>query len=153
MANLNLNVEKKQIVFGEDSVIIQKFENGIKGGRVLDTTDVTEKVFYAGRVIITDGKGTYKALPTTTSGDGETKTVSYDALPADYSYAGVLYRSILVSEPAASIMTSGQVCEPAAITANGAEYPADFKTACPKIEFIKDENAGDNTDTDAEADA
>lgn len=149
MANLTLKTEKKQIVFGEDSVIIQKFGSGIKGGRALDVTDVTDTVLYAGRVIITDGAGTYKPLATTTSGG----TTTYGELPESYSYVGVLYRSILTDEPAASIMTSGQVCEPAAVEANGAAYPTAFKTACPKIEFIKDENAGVNADTDAEADA
>lgn len=149
MANLNFNTEKKQIVFGEDSVIIQKFGSGIKGGRALDVTGITDDVIYAGRVIITDGAGTYKPLATKT----ESEKTTYESLPAGYSYVGVLYRSILTKEPAASIMTSGQVCEPAAVEANGAAFPDAFKTACPKIEFIKDENAGDNTDSDAEADA
>lgn len=144
MANLDINVQKKQIVFGEDSVIIQKFDNGIKGGRALDVSAETDDVIHAGRVIVTDGKGVYKPLAVTSG--------NYAALANGESYVGVLYRSILKSEPAASIMTSGQVCEPAAVTANGAAFPADFKTACPKIELIKDENAGVNADTDAEAD-
>lgn len=148
MANLNLNVERKQIVFGKDSVIIQKFGNGIKGGRALDVTDIEDEVLYAGRIIVTDGAGTHKPLAIT--GDEGSKT--YAELPAGYSYEGILYRSILTSEPAASIMTSGQVNEPAAKDANGADIPDAFKTACPNIEFIKDENAGVFADDDATLD-
>lgn len=61
--NQELKTTKKQIVFGEDSVIIQKWEGDIKGGRALDWTGVNDEVLYAGRVIVTDGKGTYKPLP------------------------------------------------------------------------------------------
>lgn len=144
MANLNLNVKKKQIVFGEDSVIVQKWIAGIKGGRALDVTDITDKVLSAGRVIITNGKGTYKPL--------SIKAGAYDALPAGYSYVGILYRSIRTEEAGASIMTEGQVNEIAAKNANGVDVPAAFKTACPLIEFVTDENAGTFADTDTTAD-
>ena len=144
MANLNLNVKKKQIVFGEDSVIVQKWIAGIKGGRALDVTGITDKVLSAGRVIVTNGKGTYKPLPI--------KGGAYDALPEGYSYVGILYRSIRTEEAGASIMTEGQVNEIAAKNANGVDVPAAFKTACPLIEFITDENAGTFADTDATAD-
>lgn len=144
MANLNLNVKKKQIVFGEDSVIVQKWIAGIKGGRALDVTGITDKVLSAGRVIVTNGKGTYKPLPI--------RGGAYDALPEGYSYVGILYRSIRTEEAGASIMTEGQVNEIAAKNANGVDVPAAFKTACPLIEFITDENAGTFADTDATAD-
>lgn len=144
MANLNLNVQKKQIVFGEDSVIVQKWIAGIKGGRALDVTDITDKVLSAGRVIITNGKGTYKPL--------SIKAGAYDALPEGYSYVGILYRSIRTEEAGASIMTEGQVNEIAAKNANGVDVPAAFKTACPLIEFVTDENAGTFADTDTTAD-
>lgn len=144
MANLNLNVKKKQIVFGEDSVIVQKWIAGIKGGRALDVTDITDKVLSAGRVIITNGKGTYKPL--------SIKAGVYDALPEGYSYVGILYRSIRTEEAGASIMTEGQVNEIAAKNANGVDVPAAFKTACPLIEFVTDENAGTFADTDTTAD-
>lgn len=144
MANLNLNVKKKQIVFGEDSVIVQKWIAGIKGGRALDVTGITDKVLRAGRVIVTNGNGTYKPLPI--------KGGAYDVLPEEYSYVGILYRSIRTEEAGASIMTEGQVNEIAAKNANGVDVPAAFKTACPLIEFITDENAGTFADTDATAD-
>lgn len=151
--NLDLNVEKKQIVFGEDSVIVQKWIAGIKGGRALDVDGITDSVIHAGRVIITDGKGTYKPLPikaASTEDDGGTS--AYDTLPEGYKYIGVLYRSVLTKEPGASILTEGQVNEVAAKNANGVDVPADFKTACPLIEFISDENAGTFDDTDATED-
>lgn len=156
MANLDFNVEKKQIVFGDDSVIVQKFIAGIKGGRALNVDGITDTVIHAGRIIITDGKGTYKPLPikTTTTGDtgSETTTTAYDSLPEGYKYIGVLYRSVLTAEAGASILTEGQVNEVAAKNANGVDVPDAFKTACPLIEFISDENAGTFDDTDAEAD-
>ena len=74
--NQELKTTKKQIVFGEDSVIIQKWEGDIKGGRALDWTDVKDEVLYAGRVIVTDGKGTYKPLPIETGNYKDLGTAS-----------------------------------------------------------------------------
>lgn len=151
----DLSAKKEQIVFGNDSVVIPKYISGIEGGRTLDMTGYTDKVLKAGytdkvlkagHVIITDGKGTYKPMPVTletTTGEGEsavTTPAGYGTLPTGYSYAGVLYRSILTADPAASIMTWGKV------NSEAAPYPmttilAAFKTACPHIEFVKDEEA------------
>lgn len=142
----DLSAKKEQIVFGNDSVVIPKYISGIEGGRTLDMTGYTDKVLKAGHVIITDGKGTYRPMPVTpetTTGEGEsavTTLARYGTLPTEYSYAGVLYRSILTADPAASIMTWGKV------NSEAAPYPmttilAAFKTACPHIEFVKDEEA------------
>ena len=60
--NQEIQTKKTQSIFGQDSVIIQKWSGDIKGGRALDWSAVTEEVLYAGRIIITDGKGTYKPL-------------------------------------------------------------------------------------------
>lgn len=142
--NQELKTTKKQIVFGEDSVIIQKWEGDIKGGRALDWTGVKDEVLYAGRVIVTDGKGTYKPLPI--------ETDNYKALgTASDKYAGVLYRSILNGEPAA-IMTAGQVNKVAAKAANGADYPDAFLTAMPKIALVSDEDANKFDESDATMD-
>lgn len=132
MAKLDLVKEKKQVVFGDDSVVIQKWISGIKGGRTLDVTGFGENVIKAGHVIITDGKGTYKPMPVS----GE----AYGALTEGHTYAGVLYRSIASDSPAASIMTWGEV------NIEAVPYPMDdileaFKAACPHIDFIKDEEA------------
>jgi len=127
-----LNTEKKQIVFGDDSVVIQKYISGIKGGRTLDVTDFTDTVIKAGHVIVTDGEGTYKPMPVS---DG-----AYGSLPEGCSYAGILYRTTMTADPQASIMTNGEV--------NSEAVPFDmssildaFKEACPLISFIKDEEA------------
>lgn len=64
----------------------------------------------------------------------------FDSLPANYAYAGILYKSILASKPAASIMTIGQVNE-AALYFSIASIKSAFLSACPHIEFIKDEEA------------
>lgn len=147
----NLSVKKEQIVFGGDSVVIQKYISGLKGGRTLDMTDYPLKVVKSGTVIITKD-GTYKPMPLTPKMEGESDSQTevkdkngntvyeYGTLPTGYSYAGVLYRTILAENPAASVMTWGEVNDVAK------PYPMDsilsaFKTACPYIDFIKDEEA------------
>lgn len=143
--NQELNVKKTQVVFGNDSVIIQKWNGDIKGGRALDFTEVAEDVLYAGRIIITDGKGKYKPLGITA---GNYKQLSEES---GFNYAGVLYRSIPKGESAA-IMISGQVNKVAAKEANGADYPVDFLTAFPTIQLVADENANSNDEKDATLD-
>lgn len=144
--NQDYTVEKKQIVFGEDSVIIQKWGGDIKGGRALNVEGIDEDVLSAGRVIITDGKGVYKPLKIASN--------AYDALSNNegFKYAGVLYRSICKGEPAA-IMTAGQVNEVAAKVANGgADYPSDFAAAMPNIQFVSDEDSNKFDQTDSTMD-
>lgn len=133
--------ERKQILFGKDSVIIQKYIAGIPGGRALDVTDVTDEVLHAGHIIITNGKGEYKPLKTTTASG----ITSYDTLPTGYSYAGILYRSILAKKPSAAIMISGVVNDAAVEIPYGTHKDA-IKSALPTIMFVKDE-VSDSTAT------
>ena len=127
----DLTPNKNQVVFGDDSIVIQKYISGIKGGRTLDVTGFAEKVIKAGHVIIVkDGK--YMPMPVSGS--------AYAALPDGAAYAGILYRSILAAKPAASIMTWGEVNAVAVPYAMDSILTA-FKTACPHIDFIKDEEA------------
>lgn len=132
MATVDLTNNRNKIVFGNDSVVIQKWISGIKGGRALDVTGFAEPVIKAGHVIITDGEGTYKPMPVTGS--------AYATLPEGYNYAGVLYRSITTAKPSASIMTNGEVNIVAVPYAMDAILEA-FKEACPLVVFIKDEEA------------
>lgn len=132
----DLSSKKTQIVFRDDSVVIQTYISGVKGGRTLDVTGYAPSVIRAGHVIITDGKGLYKPMPVS----GEEGAYTYEALPGGYSYAGVLYRSIAANKPAASIMTWGEVCVEALPVNMDAIMDA-FKAACPHIEFIEDEEA------------
>ena len=144
--NQEMQTKKTQIIFGQDSVIIQKWSGDIKGGRALDWSAVTEEVLYAGRIIITDGKGTYKPLAI------ESKAYKAIAEESGFSYAGVLYRSIAKGEGAA-IMTAGQVNKIAAKAANGeADYPADFLAALPTIQLVTDEDANKFDESDATVD-
>lgn len=144
---LDLSAKKEQIVFGDDSVVIQKYISGIKGGRTLDMTDYPLKVVKAGSVIVTKD-GVYKPMPLMPKMQGDTEVkdddgntvYAYGTLPTGFSYAGVLYRSIMADKPAASIMTNGEV------NSEAVPYPMDtisaaFKEACPLISFIKDEEA------------
>ena len=128
----DLTPNKQQVVFGDDSIVIQKYISGIKGGRTLDVTGFAATVIKAGHVIIKKQDGNYAPMPV--KGD------AYDALPEGAAYVGVLYRSILAAKPAASIMTWGEVnveAVPYAMT----NILAAFKAACPHIDFIKDEEA------------
>lgn len=120
---------KEQVVFGNDSIVIQKFIAGIKGGRALDVTGYTESVIKAGHVIIASADGVYK--PMLVSGE------AYAALPESHTIKGILVSSILTSKPMAAIMTIGQVNSEALPYA----VPAGFADACPHIELIKDEES------------
>lgn len=153
MAKLDLSANnKKQIIFPKDGIIIQKFIAGIKGGRTLVVENYPVTVIFSGTPVITDGNGTYKPMPlvakTTTEGGQTVPVLDEDgnpvyelgSLPSGYAYAGILYKSILASKPAASIMTIGQVNE-AALYYPITSIKSAFLTACPHIEFIKDEEA------------
>lgn len=218
MAILEFSNKPKQINFGKDDIITQKWIAGIKGGRALDVTGYPLDVIYAGTpVIVKDGN--YKPFPLTQKGENlptaavsaqtagsaivgtvyegvtsETagavkcakadKTIVYLAgsaatgtasaektyytkdtdnktfigeedadgnpvyelgsLPANHSYAGMLYKSILKTKPAASIMTQGQVNDSAMYFDNFSSIKSAFMSACPLIEFVKDEVAEAN---------
>lgn len=63
------------------------------------------------------------------------------SLPANWSYAGMLYKSILKTKPTASILTQGQVNDAAMYFDNFSSIKSAFKSACPLIEFVTDEVA------------
>lgn len=123
---------KTTVIFGKDSVVCPLFISGIRGGRSLDVTGFSYPNLLAGHVIIKDTKKhVYKPMPVS----GE----AYAALPADHTYVGVLYKSIPVSAPLASIMTNGEV------NSKAAPFPMDsileaFKAACPNIAFVEAED-------------
>jgi hypothetical protein len=62
------------------------------------------------------------------------------SLPANHDYAGILYKSILKTKPAAAVMTRGQV-NVAALYFPMDDILSAVKSALPLIEFIKDEAA------------
>lgn len=176
---VNLVNERKQVVFGKDSIVIQKFIAGIKGGRGLEVTDFPLDVIEAGHVIIKLSNEKYAPMPLkkedvykekavttgasvkglytksgstyTACGDSDVAVEGttyyekvagdnyiYSSLPDGAAYAGILVASISKDRPAASIMTIGQVNSEVVPFSMTAILSA-FKSACPHIEFIKDE--------------
>lgn len=136
---------------GFDSIVIVKHGADIPGGRTLDVTGFPLNVIKASHVVITDGKGVYKPFPVKQKMNVETPVVDaegnpvyeYGSLPESFSICGMVYRSVLKSAPAVSILTQGivndvvmkeQYIELGAIAAQ-------FKTACPDITFTHDEEA------------
>ena len=152
MSILNINTKEAKLNFGKDCIITQKWIAGIKGGRALDVTGYPVDVIFAGTPVIKDASGNYKPFPLvqkTETTDGQTVPVvdedgnpvyELGTLPADHTYAGLLYKSILKSKPAASILTQGQVND-AAMYYDFSSIKSAFKSACPLIEFIQDEVA------------
>lgn len=130
--NVELTEERKTVDFGMDAVVCPLFISGIRGGRSLDLTGFTGTELRAGHVIVKDTqKGVYKPMPVTGS--------AYGTLPENHEYVGILYKSIPVAAPMASIMTNGEV------NSKAAPYPMTtileaFKAACPNITFVEAED-------------
>ena len=158
----DISQKKQGIDFsGYDSIVIKKHISDIEGGRTLDMKDFPLDVVYAAHVIISTtngetGEKTYKPMPikvknvTTCEGaDGVTtdvvdeegnKVYEYDALPEGATIEGVLYRSILKTKPAASILIDGIVNDKVMKFQLGA-IADDFAAACKHIIFKHDEEA------------
>jgi hypothetical protein len=123
----SLNNDSIMIDTGNDSITIVNHVDGIRGGRTLDVTGVTEDVIKAGHIIIKeDATGTHKPMPVSGT--------SYDSLPANHSYVGVLEASIRKSKPFAAILIDGTVNEAASPYA----VTSAMKTALKKILFVND---------------
>lgn len=139
--DLTANVQK--VEFGNDSVVIVAHYSDIPGGRTLDVGTYPLKSILAGHVIIKSSDGVYKPMPIVKKGTPQSDGIQeyeYGTLPESHTYAGVLYRSILTSQPAASIMDAGKV--------NIALVPYDmksikdaFEAAVKGIQFTSDEEA------------
>lgn len=112
----------------DNVIIIENLEN-IHGGKSLDVSAHSGDVIPAGTVILVDTDGNYKPNPQTTPG-------TYDSLPANHSYAGILVASILKTNARASIMVRGTVDETANANAGNAPYLSAQKTALSLIRFV-----------------
>lgn len=140
---MNQSMSKKSTaIYFDDNIVIRKFIGGLEGGRTLDCTGFTGTI-RAGHVIIKLASGNYAPMPITASG-------AYASLPSGASYAGILYRSVLVDSPAASIMTNGEV-NPKAVPYPLTAILSAFKAACPFIEFESDEESGNPLKVSKEA--
>lgn len=130
----------RQIVFGKDSVVVQKFISGIPGGRTLNVADFPLSVIPAGHVII-EKEGVYYPMPVTaTTVDGET-TYAYAELPEGATYVGINYRTIAKENPQSSILYDG-VVNPECMFVSIESIQSAFAAAVPHIIFQKDEDAG-----------
>jgi hypothetical protein len=149
-----ISQKKVGIDFGSyDSIVIKKHITDIEGGRTLDCTGFPEDVVLAAHVIIstvdaTTGEKTYKPMPIKqVLVDNEpqvdeygNKVYAYDTMPEGAQYEGVLYRSILKDQPAASILIDGVVNDKVMKIQLG-NIESDFKAACKHIIFNHDEEA------------
>lgn len=128
-----MSVNKTNVSFGDDAVVIRQYNGGITGGRALDYTDFTDDVIKAGHIVVRkkneDGVYEYKPLKVTSG--------SYAALGDGEEYAGVVVRSRMKGE-AVAIMDDGRVNDEAM------PYPIDdtrraaLKTALPNLIFEHD---------------
>lgn len=123
MPESNLTKDVTQITGGNDDIVIVNALGDIPGGRTLDVTGFTG-VIKAGHIIIKSNTGVHKPMPVSGT--------SYDSLPANHSYVGVLKATIPVSDPRAAIVTMGQINQAACPY----EVTSDMKTALKHIEFL-----------------
>lgn len=139
-----MKTRSTQLLFGNDSVVIQKYNSGIAGGRTLNVSGWPLTTIPAGTLVI-NGKGAsetetfYKPMPieADSAKEGEYK---YSALPSGYAYVGFLSHTMGVDDPEASIMFDGVVNEECLPYALG-DLKSAVKTALPLIAFVQDEIA------------
>lgn len=114
---------------GLDSVVIRHYEDGIKGGKVLDVTGFNEEFIKTGHVIIKSATDVYKPMPVSNG--------AYGSLPANHTYVGVSVTTTATDEPMVGIMTSGEVND-AAVPFSMTSIMSAFKAAVPTIRFDHD---------------
>ena len=122
----------KSIITESDNIVIVNYIDGIRGGKSLDVSGYNLDVIKAGHVIIRDtSTDTYKPMPLTATDD------TYDSLPANHEYVGILAASTPKDRPAVAILTFGVVNHKAT------PYPYDsiftaLKSALPQVQFLAD---------------
>lgn len=123
----DLNIQRREITFGLDSVIVRKFTNGVEGGVTLDVSNYYQSNVIAGQVVITDGN---VIRPMPVNGD------NYGTLPEGFKYYGVVYRTSRV-RMGVSIMTRGCINKFRA-PYNLETIYQDFHKDCPYIILSSD---------------
>lgn len=129
MPEANMNISESKVVTDKDNIVIIKALTDIPGGRTLDVSGLPSEmeVLKAGHIIVkTTATGVHKPLGLTGS------PLAYDSKDAGDEFVGVLKASILVSDPRAAIVTSGQ------INVAASPYPVTdtIKNGLPRIEFL-----------------
>jgi len=132
MAVVDLKDDKKELITGNDNVVIIDVFQSIRGGRSLDVTGFPNDVINAGHVIIMEtATKEYKPMPINSLG------TAYDTLPVGHVYAGILIASILKKRAFAGIMVRGTV-NPAASPFPLTTILTAVKAALPLIDFRED---------------
>lgn len=129
MPEANMNISESKVVTDKDNIVIIKALTDIPGGRTLDVSGLPSgmEVLKAGHIIVkTTATGVHKPLGLTGS------PLAYNSKDEGDEFVGVLKASILVSDPRAAIVTSGQ------INAAASPYPVTdtIKSGLPRIEFL-----------------
>lgn len=128
MPEANLNRESNTVATGNDSVVIIKALTDIPGGRTLDVSGLptTMKVIKAGHIVVKTSAGVHKPLSLNEAG------TAYATKGETDTFVGVIKTSVLVSDPRAAIVTSGQInaaASPYAVTDT-------IKSGLPLIQFL-----------------
>lgn len=131
MATVNLQNARKEVITGNDNVVIVNHFDGIRGGRTLDVTGYTLETIKAGHVIVKTSAGDYAPMPLNSGND------AYATLPDGASYAGYLVASIETKKPFAAIMTRGTI-NPKASPYKLDSILAAVKAALPLIDYQED---------------
>lgn len=117
--------------FANDPIVIRRYLAGIKGGKVLDTTNYTEEYVKAGHIVIRHKESdTYRPLPVASG--------QYAALPEGCEYVGVVVATKLAREPFVSIMHTGVMNDVACPYPMNEELKAALKAAVPTLVFEHD---------------
>lgn len=130
---MDLTNQPREILSGNDNIVIVDNFQSIRGGRTLDVAGFEKDVIPAGTVIIQDdATKKYKPAPIT----GE----AYGTIPEDHTIKGILIASIPTSRAFAGIMVRGTVnvnAMPFGLAEN-ATLLESVKTALPLVDFTHD---------------
>jgi len=128
----NLNDPNREIITGNDNIVIVDIITSIRGGRTLNVDGYPHDVINAGHVILRNKTtNVYKPMPLNTAG------TAYADLPSGHEYVGILINTIKKERPFAGILLRGTVNPNAAPFAMGSILAA-VQTALPQMIFRGD---------------
>lgn len=156
---MNLTNEQKEVVSGNDSIVIIDNFQSIRGGRTLNVEGFTPEVIPAGHVIIQDDTtGKYKPMPL----GGEGKIVSLGTIVGGTGYTDATYKDVELTggtgtgAKATIVVADGAVTK-VTITTDGKGYAVEdelsasaanvggagsgFKVPVKTVSTVKDEYA------------
>lgn len=123
----------KEVLSGNDNIVIVDNFQSIRGGRTLDVSAFTEDVIPAGTIVIQDdATKAYKPAPIAEG--------AYEALPEAHTIVGIVIASIPTNRAFAGILVRGTVninAAPYGLSENDALL-ASAKEALPLVVFTHD---------------